>query len=319
MPRSPLASWTPRRPVGTALDIGTGCGIQTLHLATHARTLAATDLSIRALQMAALTAALAGIEVDLRHGDLLDPVAGQRFDLVVSNPRSSSRRDVLGYRGTSIATGLAGDAVVERLIRSVGDHLEPGGVAQLLGNWEIPTGGRWTDRVGEWVAGSGLDAWVVQRENRTSPSMPRPGPATAARPGTEDHDRLYHAWLDDFEARGVDRVGSEWSPAPTLTGATARPPWAHLEELRHPVGPALGATVAATLDTRTAPADARAEARPPRAGLARHGVGRRRRCHRGATLPARRRRPRGDPAAARFGPAADQARRHGNRGIGRGL
>lgn len=73
-----LASWTPRRPVGTALDVGAGCGVQTLHLATHARTLVATDLSVRALQMAALTAALAGVEVDLRHGDLLDPVAGQR-------------------------------------------------------------------------------------------------------------------------------------------------------------------------------------------------------------------------------------------------
>ena len=28
-----LASWTPRPPVGTALDLGTGCGVQALHLA----------------------------------------------------------------------------------------------------------------------------------------------------------------------------------------------------------------------------------------------------------------------------------------------
>ncbi len=259
-----LASWTPRRPVGTALDIGTGCGIQTLHLATHARTLVATDLSIRALQMAALTAALAGVEVDLRHGDLLDPVAGQRFDLVVSNPPfviTPRRRGILRYEYRD--GGLAGDAVVERLIRSVGDHLEPGGVAQLLGNWEIPTGGRWTDRVGEWVDGSGLDAWVVQREEQDiaeyAETWARDG---GARPGTEDHDRLYHAWLDDFEARGVDRVGfGVVTLRRPLTGATARPPWAHLEELRDPIGPALGATVAATLDTRTALADARAEAR----------------------------------------------------------
>ncbi|HON73677.1 MAG TPA: methyltransferase [Dermatophilaceae bacterium] len=259
-----LASWTPRRPVGTALDVGTGCCVQTLHLATHARTLVATDLSVRALQMAALTAALAGVEVDLRHGDLLDPVAGQRFDLVVSNPPfviTPRRRGLPRYEYRD--GGLAGDAVVERLIRSVGDHLEPGGVAQLLGNWEIPAGGRWTDRVGEWVAGSGLDAWVVQREEQDiaeyAETWARDG---GAHPGTDDHDRLYNAWLDDFEQRGIERVGFG---VVTLrrpgTAAPSRRPWTHLEELRGPVAPALGETVATTLDAWTALADTRAEGR----------------------------------------------------------
>ena len=33
---STLAQLTVRRPVGSALDLGTGCGVQTLHLARHA-------------------------------------------------------------------------------------------------------------------------------------------------------------------------------------------------------------------------------------------------------------------------------------------
>jgi 2-polyprenyl-3-methyl-5-hydroxy-6-metoxy-1,4-benzoquinol methylase len=53
-----LAAWTPRRPVRTALDLGTGCGVQALHLATHADSVTATDTSSRALRLAALTAAL---------------------------------------------------------------------------------------------------------------------------------------------------------------------------------------------------------------------------------------------------------------------
>lgn len=259
-----LASWSPRRPVGTALDIGTGCGIQTLHLATHAQTLVATDISERGLQMAALTAALAGIEVTLLRGDLLAPVAGQRFDLIVSNPPfviTPRRRDVPRYEYRD--GGLAGDAVVERLIRSLGDYLEPGGVAQLLGNWEIPVGGRWTDRVGDWVVGSGLDGWVVQREEQDvaeyAETWARDG---GARPGTEEHDRLYHAWLDDFEDRGVDRVGfGVVTLRRPLPGAPARSPWTHLEELRRQVAPALGDAVAATLEARTALADARAQGR----------------------------------------------------------
>ena len=49
-------------------------------------------------------------------------------------------------------------------LRSVGEHLEPGGVAQFLGNWEIRRGADWRDRWRDWLAGTGLDAWVIQRD-----------------------------------------------------------------------------------------------------------------------------------------------------------
>ncbi len=52
----------------------------------HARRVTATDVSRRALRFAATTAALNGQEWELLHGDLVAPVAGRRFDLVVSNP-----------------------------------------------------------------------------------------------------------------------------------------------------------------------------------------------------------------------------------------
>src|SRR4030088_649876 len=66
-----LASATIRRPVGTALDIGTGCGVQALQLSTHAQTVTATDLSERALRFAATTAALNGMDWELLSGDML--------------------------------------------------------------------------------------------------------------------------------------------------------------------------------------------------------------------------------------------------------
>lgn len=52
---SSLAQLTVRPPVGRALDLGTGCGVQALHLATHAREVIATDVNPRALWMAELT------------------------------------------------------------------------------------------------------------------------------------------------------------------------------------------------------------------------------------------------------------------------
>ena len=42
--------------------------------------------------------------------------------------------------------------------------LAPGGIAQLIGNWEHRRGEPFEDRVTAWLDESGLDGWVVQRE-----------------------------------------------------------------------------------------------------------------------------------------------------------
>ena len=81
-----LAQLTVRRPVPRALDLGTGCGVQSLHLARHSAEVVATDLNPRALALARLTALINGIDLDLREGSLYAPVAGERFDLITTNP-----------------------------------------------------------------------------------------------------------------------------------------------------------------------------------------------------------------------------------------
>lgn len=84
-----LAGITVREPVGSALDLGTGSGIQALHAAQHATRVTATDLNPRALDFTRLTLALSGAApADLREGSLFEPVSGETFDLIVSNPRS---------------------------------------------------------------------------------------------------------------------------------------------------------------------------------------------------------------------------------------
>ncbi|HOT34263.1 MAG TPA: methyltransferase, partial [Rhodoglobus sp.] len=74
-------------PVELALDLGTGCGIQALHAARHAKRVIATDISERALELARFNAALNGFaNIEFRLGSLFEPVAGERFGHVVSNP-----------------------------------------------------------------------------------------------------------------------------------------------------------------------------------------------------------------------------------------
>ncbi|WP_425556525.1 DUF7059 domain-containing protein [Gordonia alkaliphila] len=157
-----LAHAVVRTPAARALDLGTGCGIQALHLDSHAETLVATDTNPRALALAQVTAELNGMSWDLREGSLFEPVAGERFDLIVANPPF-----VVGAGGQDYIyrdSGIAGDGISRRLIEQVADHLAPGGVAQLLANWVVHDVDDWQARIGEWVRASGLDAWVVQRE-----------------------------------------------------------------------------------------------------------------------------------------------------------
>ena len=201
-----LAQATPRAPVRRALDVGTGCGIQALHLHQHATEVVATDISERALRMAASTAALSGQRWDLRHGSLLDPVAGERFDLVVANPPFVVSAGGIGHEYRD--GGRAGDGICEALVRGLPGVLAEGGTAQLLANWVVPVEQPWDERVAGWLAGSGCDAWVWQRE------VAEPAEYVALwlrdageRPGTARWAERYDAWLDWFDGAGIAAVG----------------------------------------------------------------------------------------------------------------
>jgi methylase of polypeptide subunit release factors len=247
-----LASWTPRPVVATALDLGTGCGVQSVHLASHAGSVTATDLSSRALGFAQFNAALNGSTWELLRGSLLEPVAGRRFDLVVSNPPfvitpRVAEVPLYEYRDG----GAAGDAFVQGLVLSLADHLEPGGIAQLLGNWEIGAAApSWRDRVDQWLDGTGLDAWVVQRDQQD----PAQYAETWARdgghqPGTDAFDTMYTAWLADFAARGVVAIG--FGVVTLQRPETPREPWRDLMEVTGPVASPMGPAVLAGVRART--------------------------------------------------------------------
>jgi len=209
-------------PAGRVLDLGTGCGIQAMHASRHAEHVVATDISQRALDLAALNAALNGIDtIEFRLGSLFEPVAGERFDHIISNPPF-----VITPRAPGVPSyeyrdgGMVGDALVEAVVRGAADHLTAGGVAQLLGNWEYRGSADAFERLQGWLAPASaapgasaaatpepLDAWIIEREvqlpSEYAETWIRDG---GTRPGA-DFDRLYDAWLDDFTARDVTRVG----------------------------------------------------------------------------------------------------------------
>ena len=70
-----LAQLTIRDRSARALDLGTGCGVQALHLARHSGRVVATDVNPRALRITRFNAALNEVEVDVRDGSFFEPGA----------------------------------------------------------------------------------------------------------------------------------------------------------------------------------------------------------------------------------------------------
>ncbi|RWR19968.1 SAM-dependent methyltransferase [Microbacterium enclense] len=194
---------------GTALDLGTGCGIQALRLRRLVPRVIATDISERALRFTRLNALLNDVDgIETRLGSLFEPVAGETFERVASNPPFVITPRVAGVPAYEYRDGgLEGDALVSAVVSGVAAHLAPGGVAQSLGNWEYRDGESGLDRLRGWVDPS-LDAWVIEREVLDPLAYAelwvRDGGTV---PGTPAYARLIDAWLDDFAQRGVTGIG----------------------------------------------------------------------------------------------------------------
>ena len=199
-----LARAVIREPVEAVLDLGTGCGIQALHAAGHASAVVATDTNPRALALAGATARLNGQHWDLRAGSLFEPVAAERFDLIISNPPfviGTGNQQYI-YRDS----GIAGDGMCEALVRGVPGHLNPGGTAQLLANWIVRLGADWRERVGSWVSATGCDAWVVQRELADPAEYIALWLKDAGEAGGQAAATAAD-WLDYFAAERVEGIG----------------------------------------------------------------------------------------------------------------
>lgn len=203
-----LAQQTIRTPVGVALDLGTGCGVQALHLATHAERVVATDVNQRALWVARFNAVLNGLHdrIDVRDGSLFEPVEGETFDLIATNPPfviSPGTAERLVYRDS----GMPRDSVVEQIVRGLPARLNPGGWGQVLANWITERDRPWDERLATWLDPS-CDALVVQREVLDPAAYVELWLRDAGL--SEDYVERYDAWLGWLEEQGVEGVGFGW-------------------------------------------------------------------------------------------------------------
>lgn len=256
-----LAELTIRRPVGSALDLGTGCGVQSLHLSRHSHRVVATDVNSRALRLARATMRLNAVDtVDIREGSLFEPIGSQAYDLIVTNPPyvmspPGSAEARLTYR----EAGFVADELVRQVVIDGTRHLNPGGTLQVLGNWAQMRGEDWQDRLAGWVRQTGCDAHILRREVLDPYEYIEiwladaglagvPGPLRRIGEGMTDpsaYQRAYDVWCDYFDELGIESVGMGWF---VVTNAGRDDPAVTIEDWPHPVEQPIGPAWAERID-----------------------------------------------------------------------
>jgi release factor glutamine methyltransferase len=152
------ATLTPR---STVLDVCSGSGAVAVAAALRGvRSVTAVDVHRRSAWTARMNARLNGVRVRALRGDLFDPVAGRRFDLITANPPYVPAPPDLEHRRGDQAwnAGSDGRAIIDRLIDELPRHLAPGGCALIVQS--SVTGTRATlDRLRD----AGLEPSIVER------------------------------------------------------------------------------------------------------------------------------------------------------------
>jgi release factor glutamine methyltransferase len=207
-------------PGACVLDLCTGSGAVAIDLARHgAAKVVAIDVSRRAVLAARVNARRNGARVDVRRGDLLAPVAGTRFDLIVSNPPYVPALDGgVPRRGLARAwdAGPDGRALLDRVLAEAPRALAPGGALRVVHSTNCGE-----ETTLERMRAAGLAARVAAREpGPLGPLMRERAPVLEARgllrPGAHEEEVLV--------LRGTRRVSVARDELANFAGARALQP-----------------------------------------------------------------------------------------------
>ena len=118
------------------LDLCTGSGVLAVTLAIYwpEACITATDISKEALAIAKINADKFQVQIDFRQGDLFEPVPGEKFDLIVSNPPYVSEREykycspeVGKEPSLALLAGIDGLEFYRRMADRAQEYLHPEG------------------------------------------------------------------------------------------------------------------------------------------------------------------------------------------------
>jgi len=184
----------PSRKIRGALDIGCGAGTGALGLAAHANRVIGTDINPRAVALSRINAELNAItNAEFREGDMFAPVAGEKFDLIISQPPFVSTPPALAAAAFE-SGGLRGDELPLRLLSEIPAYLAKNGRAVIIAEWPELADATVEQRLRAATAAADLKLLILQ----CPPSLLDDYCAIYA---AADHPRLDAAYERDAIAR----------------------------------------------------------------------------------------------------------------------
>ncbi len=198
-----LAGLTVRRSHDLVLDLGTGNGIQALLAAAQAEHVVATDINPRALGFARFNASLNGVSnIEWRLGDAFAPVAGERFDVVVSNPPYViSPESTAVYRDSGREPGALCATIVAELPR----HLRPDGFGTVLVSWPQSQGEDLWAVPERWLA-EDADAWLLHSLSQDPLAHAADWNRPLSERGGPEYGEALDRWTAFAEQRGITAI-----------------------------------------------------------------------------------------------------------------
>jgi hypothetical protein len=227
-----------RRHSRATLDLGTGCGLLALYAAGHSDQVIATDLTSRSVEFARFNSWLNGItNVECLQGDLFDPVAGRRFDLIIANPPfyiTPSSKVLFAENPMEL------DGFCRRLVKEAPLYLYDGGYLQLLCEWVEIEGQPWQERLVEWFQGAGCDVLVLHGGTFDPADYAEERLRAVGRPGAEQSEAdLFSGWMDYYRSRKVSAIHAGKIAMRKRSGRN----WVHFERLEVPFAGQVGESV----------------------------------------------------------------------------
>ena len=120
----------------SVLEIGTGSGIVAMYASKLTDNITVTDINFDACELARKNFEANGIEsIEILFGNLFEPVKNRKFDVILFNtpylPTEDGEvlEDTINY---AFDGGLNGRKVIDLFLNEVGNHLNDGGIVQMI-------------------------------------------------------------------------------------------------------------------------------------------------------------------------------------------
>jgi SAM-dependent methyltransferase len=200
-----LADLTIRSPVKSTLDLGCGCGVQSLLASLHSIKVTATDVNPRAAALTRLNAKLNGItNIEVVEGSYFEPVNGKKFDLIVANlPYVITPDSPFIYRDVD----LPGDGSLRKWLQAIPMHLEEGGFTHILINWIIRKDQSWAEPVQAYLRDLPLDAWLIYNGSKSLDEYTEIWIDTETKKDIVAINATRQSWLSWYREQGIQQIG----------------------------------------------------------------------------------------------------------------